>query len=60
MVVVNTKLSREFKLFVRFTKKYVKLVSILSHAVGLLLNLALGTPSTHTLEWKFSARNLPV
>ena len=39
MVVVNTKLSREFELFVRFTEKYVILISILSHAVGLLLNL---------------------
>ena len=60
MVVLNTELSREFELFVRFTKKYVKLVSILSHAVGLLLNLALSTPSTHTLEWKLSAPVFPV
>ena len=60
MVVVNTKLSREFELFVRFTKKYVKLVSILSHAVGLLLNLALSTSFTHTLKWKFSAPVFPV
>ena len=55
-VVVNTTIvAREFELFVRDTEKYVILISILSHAVGLLLNLALGTPSTHTLEWKLSA-----
>ena len=60
-VVVNTTIvAREFELFVRDTEKYVILISILSHAVGLLLNLALGTPSTHTLEWKFSARVFPV
>ena len=60
-VVVNTTIvAREFELFVRDTEKYVMLISILSHAVGLLLNLALGTPSTHTLEWKFSARVFPV
>ena len=60
-VVVNTTIvAREFELFVRDTEKYVKLVSILSHAVGLLLNLALSTPSTHTLEWKFSALVFPV
>ena len=59
--VVNTTIvAREFELFVRDTEKYVILISILSHAVGLLLNLALGTPSTHTLEWKFSARVFPV
>ena len=50
-VEVNTTIvAREFELFVRDTEKYVILISILSHAVGLLLNLALGTPSTHTLE----------
>ena len=60
-VVVNTTIvAREFELFVRDTEKYVILISILSHAVGLLLNLALRTPSTHTLEWKFSARVFPV
>ena len=60
-VVVNTTIvAREFELFVRDTEKYVILISILTHAVGLLLNLALGTPSTHTLEWKFSARVFPV
>ena len=60
-VVVNTTIvAREFELFVRDTEKYVILISILSHAVGLLLNLALGTPSTHNLEWKFSARVFPV
>ena len=60
-VVVNTTIvAHEFELFVRDTEKYVILISILSHAVGLLLNLALGTPSTHTLEWKFSARVFPV
>ena len=60
-VVVNTTIvAREFELFVRDTEKYVKLVSILSHAVGLLLNLAISTPSTHTLEWKFSAPVFPV
>ena len=49
--VVNTTIvAREFELFVRDTEKYVMLISILSHAVELLLNLALGTPSTHTLE----------
>ena len=59
-VVVNTTIvAREFELFVRDTEKYVILISILSHAVGLLLNLALGMPSTHTLEWKFSARVFP-
>ena len=60
-VVVNTTIvAREFELFVRDTEKYVILISILSHGVGLLLNIALGTPSTHTLEWKFSARVFPV
>ena len=60
-VVVNTTtVAREFELFVRDTEKYVKLVSILSHAVGSLLNLALSTPSTHTLEWKFSVPVFPV
>ena len=60
-IVVNTTIvAREFELFVRDTEKYVILISILSHAVGLLLNLALGTPSTHTLEWKFSASVFPV
>ena len=60
-VVVNTTIvAREFELFVRDTEKYVILTSILSLAVGLLLNLALGTPSTHTLEWKFSAPVFPV
>ena len=50
-VVVNTTIvAREFELFVRDTEKYVILISILSHTVGLLLKLALGTPSTHTLE----------
>ena len=48
--------AREFELFVRGTEKYVILISILSHTVGLLLKLALGTHSTHTLEWEFSAR----
>ena len=56
-VVVNTTIvAREFELFVRDTERYVILISTLSHAVVLLLNLALGTPSTSTLEWKFSAR----
>ena len=56
-VVVNTTIvARDFELFVRDTEKYVILISILSHTVGLLLKLALGTPSTHTLERKFSAR----
>ena len=60
-VVVNTTIvAREFELFVRDTEKYVILISILSHTVGLLLKLALGTPSTHTLEWKLSARVFPV
>ena len=60
-VVVNTTIvAREFELFVRDTERYVILISILSHAVGLLLNLALGTPSTNTLEWRFSARAFPV
>ena len=60
-VVVNTTIvAREFELFVRDTEKYVILISILSHTVGLLLKLALGTPSTHTLEWKFSAPVFPV
>ena len=59
-VVVTTIVAREFELFVRDNVKYVILISILSHAVGLLLNLALNTPSTHTLEWKFSARVAPV
>ena len=60
-VVVNTTIvAREFELFVRDTEKYVILISVLTHAVGLLLNLALGTPSTHTLEWIFSARVFPV
>ena len=60
-VVVNTTIvAREFELFVRDTEKYVILINILSHAVRLLLNLALGTPYTHTLEWKFSARVFPV
>ena len=60
-VVVNTTIvAREFELFVRDTEKYVILISILSHTVGLLLKLALGTPSTHTLEWKFSASVFPV
>ena len=37
-VVVNTTIvAREFELFVRDTEKYVMLISILSHAVGLLL-----------------------
>ena len=50
-VVVNTAIvAREFELFVRDTEKYVILISILSHTVGLHLKLALGTPSTHTLE----------
>ena len=60
-VVVNTTIvAREFELFVRDTEKYVILISILSPTVGLLLKLALGTPSIHTLEWKFSARVFPV
>ena len=60
-VVVNTTIvAREFELFVRDTEKCVILISILSHTVGLLLKLALGTPSTHTLEWEFSARVFPV
>ena len=60
-VVVNTTIvAREFELFVSDTEKYVILMSIPSHTVGLLLKLALGTPSTHTLEWKFSARVFPV
>ena len=60
-VVVNTTIvAREFKLFVRDTEKYVILSSILSHTVGLLLKIALGTSSTHTLEWKFSAPVFPV
>ena len=60
-VVVNTAIvAREFELFVRDTEKYVIHISILSHAVGLLLKLALDTPSNHTLEWKFSARVFPV
>ena len=60
-VVVNkTIVAREFELFVRDTEKYVILISILSHAVGLLLNRALDTPSIHTLEWKFSARVVSV
>ena len=60
-VVVNTTIvAREFELFVRDTEKYVIQISILSHTEGLLLKLALGTPSTHTLEWKFSARVSPV
>ena len=60
-VVVNTTIvAREFELFVRDTEKYVILISILSHSVGLLLKLALGTSGTHTLEWKFSARVFPV
>ena len=60
-VVVNTTIvAREVELFVRDTEKYVILISILNHTVGLLLNLALGTPSTHTLEWEFSARVFPV
>ena len=59
--VVNTTIvAREFELFVRDTEKYVILISILSHTVGLLLKLALGTPSTHTLERKFSAPVFPV
>ena len=49
------KLPLEFELFVQDTEKYIMLISILSHAVG-LLNLALGAPSTHTLEWNVSAR----
>ena len=41
-VVVNTTMiAREFELFVRDTEKYVILISILSHTVGLLLKLAL-------------------
>ena len=60
-VVVNTTIvAREFELFVRNAERYVILISILSHAVGLLLNLALGTPSTNTLELRFSARVFPV
>ena len=60
-VVVNTTIvAREFELFVKDTEKYVILISILSHTVGLLLTLALGTPYTHTLEWKFSAPLFPV
>ena len=60
-VVVNTTIvAREFELFVRDTEKYVIVISILSHTVGLLLKLALGTPSTHTMEWKFSACVFPV
>ena len=60
-VVVNTTIvAREFELFVRDTEKYVILISILSHTVGLLLKVALGTLSTHTLEWKFSAPVFPV
>ena len=60
-VVVNTTIvAREFELFVRDTEKYVILISILSHTVRLLLKLALSTPSTHTLGWKFSARVFPV
>ena len=60
-VVVNTTVvAREFEFFVRDTEKYVILISILSHTVGLLLKLALGTPSTHTLELKFSAPVFPV
>ena len=60
-VVVNTTIvAREFELFVRDTEKYVILISILSHTVGLLLKLALGTASIHTLEWKFSAPVFPV
>ena len=60
LVVNTTIVSCEFELFVRDTEKYVILIRFLSHAVGLLLNLALGTPSSHTLEWKFSARVFPV
>ena len=51
------KLPLEFELFVKDTERYVILISILSHAVG-LLNLALGTPSTHTLEWKILSSSL--
>ena len=40
-VVVNTTIvAREFELFVRDTEKYVILISILSHTVGLLLACA--------------------
>ena len=60
VVVTTTIVARGFELFVRYTEKYVILISILSHTVGLLLKLALGTPSTHTLEWKFPARVFPV
>ena len=60
-VVVNTTIvAREFELFVRDTEKYVILISILSHTIGLLLNFALSTPSTHTLEWKLSAPVFPI
>ena len=60
-VVVNTTIvAREFELFVRDTEKYVTLIIILSDAVGLLLNLAPGKSSTHTLEWKFSTPVFPV
>ena len=60
-VVVNaTIVAREFELFVTDTEKYVILISILSHTVGLLLKLALGTPSTHTLEWKILSSSFPV
>ena len=54
VVIQHNKLLREFELFVKDTEKYVILISILSHAVE-LLNLTLGTPSTHILECKFSA-----
>ena len=60
-VVANTTIvAREFELFVRDDEKYVILISILSHTVGLPLKLAQVTPSTHTLEWKFSAGVFPV
>ena len=52
-VVVNTTIvAREFELFVRDTEKYVILVNILSHAVRLLLNLALSMPSVFPVESK--------
>ena len=59
-VEVNTTIvAREFELFARDTEKYVILISILSHAVGLLPNLALGTPSTHTLKMEILSSCFP-
>ena len=51
----NIYCSVEFKLFVKDMERYVLLISILLCYVVELPTLAIGTLSTSTLEWIFSA-----